>query len=249
MLNKVKKLAVLQVAVFILMSIQGCMAASTSLRADEAFALSASALSGIDQYEIEGEVTIVGPAGFISGKAGYEGEVIGHGNLKLKWTTLSLQAASIKTPAFTSYQPLRLLEHINKKSAKITYVEFPNPNKIVRFNIKLDDQIALERVRADLRAEMKLLRSENDLLKRDPAESDKILSKAEKRLEEALATLKVMTTCEWTANPKGWLPRQLKEKTTMSYKWNTQTFKEERTSVTHFHLNVQDDTIKKIMDF
>ncbi|WP_373229891.1 hypothetical protein [Cohnella sp.] len=231
--------------VLLLMCLQGCMASSTSLTAHEAFALSASALSGIDRYEIEGQVFILGPGGYVFDKAGYEGKVIGHGNLKLQWRALSVQPASVKEQAITSYRPLQLLEIINDRSAVITYAETPKSNQMVHFKIKLDDRIARERAAGGLRAEMKLLRSESGLLKRDPVEANKVLSRAEKRLEEALATLKVTTTCAWTANPQDWLPRQLKEETVLSYTWNAKAFKEERVSETNFHLHAQDDTIKR----
>lgn len=244
MYNKLKALIILPRTICILLCLQGCMAASTSLSADEAFALSASALSGIDRYSIEGEVVILGPAGKVSGKAGYEGEVTGHGNLKLKWRAMSANAASDKNHTVTSYQPLKLLELFNEKSTVIQYSEASKPKGKIHFNIKLNDRIALDRVKADLRAELKLLRSESDLLKRAPKESDRILTRAEKRLEQALETLRVTTVCDWTANQKDWLPQQFKEQTVMTYTWNNQSYKEERTSVTHFHLNDQDDTIK-----
>lgn len=245
MVNKRKVLAACCGAALFLLNLQGCMTASTSLPADKAFALSASALSGIDSYDIAGEVTILGPDGFVSSKASYEGKIVGHGNLKLQWKTKGVHAASTKNQSITSYQPLRLLEFIKDKSALITYAGTPLPNEPVHFQIKLNGFVAHERVADGLRADMKRLRSESGLLKRDPREAEAILSNAEERLEKALKTLKVTTTCVWTANPKNWLPQQLKEETVMTYRWNDATYKEKRVSKTDFHLNTQDGTIRR----
>ena len=61
-----------------------------SLPADEAFALSASALSGTENYSFDGDVTVVDPGGWVSDKAKFQGEVSSHGNLKLQWSKTRL---------------------------------------------------------------------------------------------------------------------------------------------------------------
>jgi hypothetical protein len=230
---------------FVFLSLQGCMASTTTLPAEEAFALSASKLSGTDRYGIEGEVSIQSPSGWVSSKAAYKGEVTLHGNLKMEWTTSNIHSASVKPQGITAFQPLQLLEAINKQTAVISYAETPLPAQPVHFRIKLNDEIARERVAKGLRADFVLLRTESSLLRRDPVKAEKILSTAGKQLEAAIATLKVTTVCDWTANPKDWFPSQLKEETVLNYKLKDKPYQEMRVSETYFHLQAQDGTINK----
>lgn len=228
----------------LLLVLQGCMASPAALSAEEAFALSASALSGIERYRFKGEVSIIDPGGWVSNKAAFEGEVIDHGNLKMQWKTSDLYAASSK-PGITSYKPLQLLEAINGKSAVITYAEAPIPSQAVHFQIRLDERVAKMRVVKGLREEFALLRSEQGHLLGDTAKAEEILSKSERRLEEALSSLRVTTVCDWTADPQNWFPHQLKEQTVLTYIWNEQSLQEMRVSRTNFLLHTADGTIKK----
>ncbi len=232
-------------ATLLLLILQGCMASSGDLPADKAFALSASALSGSDSYGFAGVVSVVDAAGAVGSRAAYEGEVIGHGELSMQWENSNAHSVSVKNFGTTTYQPLEILESISGKSAVISYAETPVPSKPVHFQIKLDDRVARERVAAGLRADLALLRGDSGLLRGDPVKAERILSNAEQRLETAISTLKVTTACDWTADPKDWFPRQLKEETVLTYTWDDKPFREKRVSQTNFLQNKQDGTMKK----
>jgi hypothetical protein len=232
--------------IFVLLQLQGCMTSSSSLPANKAFALSASALSGSEYYAFNGEVSVINPAGLVGSKAAYEGEVKGHGNMRIQWKNANAFAVSVKSPSKTSYQPLQLLEAIKGNSAVITYAEAPSPNRPVHFQIKLDDKVARERVIAGLRADFALLSNESNLLRSNPVEANKIISRSKKKLEAALATLKVTTVCDWTADPKSWFPRRMSEETALAYTWDGMPCREKRISETNFLHNAQDGTMKKV---
>ncbi|MCD9026538.1 hypothetical protein [Cohnella silvisoli] len=233
-------------AALALLCMQGCMTSSASLSANKALALSASALSGSESYGFAGEVSVIDPGGSVGSKAAYEGKVTLHGNMQLQWKNSATHSASVKSQNAMSYQPLKLLEYINGKSAEITYAETPIPNRPVHLQIKLDDNVARERVVAGLRADLALLRSDKELLRGDPKEAEKILSNAGKRLETAIATLKVKTVCDWTADPKDWFPDRLREETILTYSWDGKPFREKRIAETNFLHNAQDGTMKKV---
>jgi hypothetical protein len=234
-------------ATLALLPLQGCMSSSVSLPANEAFALSASALSGKDNYSFNGEVSVINPAGFLGRRTAYVGDVKGHGTLRIQWkdTNAYTATASVKTPSPTTYQPLQLLEAFKSKSAFIAYAETPTPNKPVHFQIKLDDKIARERVIAGLRADFALLTNQSDLLRGHPVEANQIISRSKKRLEAALTTLKVKTVCNWTAEPKDWFPLRMSEETVMDYKWDGVPCQEKRISQTNFLHYAQGGTMKK----
>lgn len=215
---------------------QGCHLISSSLPADKAFALSASALSGSERYEFAGEVSVFDPGGYIGGRAAYEGEVTMHGKLSMQWKSAGSASLETNSRQTTAYRPLQLLESIKGESATITYAEKPVPDQPVRMRIKLDDKVARERLVKVLRDDFALLRADNGLLRGDPAKAEQILLDANKRLEEALSTLKVSTVCQWTADPKNWFPSQLKEESTLSYRWDGKPYKEKRISETNFSL-------------
>jgi hypothetical protein len=195
-------------------------------------------------------VSVLDPGGFVGSRAEYEGEVSLHGNLKMKWKTKetnSVMSDSVtsKPISTTTYRPLQLLEYIKAKSAVISYAEQPVPAQPVRLRIQIDENVAKERVAAGLREDFKLLRADKELQKGDPDKANRILSDAGQRLETALTTLKVKTVCQWTANPKGWFPSQLKEETVLSYTWDGKPFQEKRISETNFLLKAQDGTMIK----
>jgi hypothetical protein len=246
MINKVTYWAIISGATLALFSLQGCMASTNSLPANKALALSASALSGSESYGFSGEVSVINPGGFVGSKAAYEGEVTSHGNMKMKWTNSMALTTTTKPHNTTSYQPLQLLESINSQSAVISYVQAPSPNRPVHLQIKLDDDVARKRVVAGLRADLALLRSDNNLLKGNRKEADKILSNAGKRLDTAISTLKVTTVCDWTTDPKDWFPNQLKEETVLTYMWDNKPCREKRVSKTNFLHNAQNGTMKKV---
>jgi hypothetical protein len=106
--------------------------------------------------------------------------------------------------------------------------------------------VAKDRVVKQLKEEFALLRSDKGLLRGDPDEAEKILRTSEARLQTALDTLKVKTTCQWTANPKSWFPSQMKEETVLSYDWDGKPCQEKRVSETNFLLKAQGGTMKKV---
>jgi hypothetical protein len=236
---------VIAAASSLLLVLQGCSTSPTSLPAEKAFALSASALSGVEAYRIKGEVFVIDPGGWVSNKATFEGKVMGHGNLKMQWQTSDRQATSVKSQEMAAYKPLQLLEAIQGNSAVITYAQTPIPSKSVHFQIRLDDLVAKKRVAKGLRQDFALLRSEKGYLQGDPVKAEEILSKAEERLEAALSSLKVTTVCDWTANPRDWFPHQLKEQTVLTYTWNEQILQEKRVSETNFLKHAADGTMIK----
>jgi hypothetical protein len=243
--NKIMFRGIIPAASLLLLVLQGCTASTKSLPAEKAFALSASALSGVENYKFKGEVSVIDPKGRVSNTAAFEGEVIGHGNLKMQWKSSEKEATYVKLQGMTAYKPLQLLEAINSKSAVITYAQTPAASQNVHFQIKLDDLVAKERVAKGLREELALLRSENDLMRGDPVKAEQILTKAEGRLEEALSSLKAVTVCDWTANPRDWFPYQLKEQTVLTYTWNEHSLQEKRVSETNFLLNAANGTMNK----
>jgi hypothetical protein len=212
---------------------------------NEAFALSASALSGKENYVFNGNVSVINPAGFLGSRTAYEGKVQAHGNMRIQWKDMNANAASVKTPSNTTYQPLQLLEAFKGKSAVVTYAETPTPNKPVHFQIKLDDKIARDRVISALRADFALLSNES-VLRSHPVEANQIISASKKRFEAALTTLKVSTVCNWTAEPKDWFPTQMSEETVLDYKWNGLPCREKRISQTNFLHNAPGGTMKKV---
>jgi hypothetical protein len=243
--NKIMFRGVIPAASLLLLVLQGCMASTTSLPAEKAFALSASALSGVEDYQFKGEVSVIDPRGRVSNTAAFEGEVIGHGNLKMQWKTSEKEATYVKLQGMTAYKPLQLLKAFNGKSAIITYAQTPADSQNVHFQIKLDDLVAKERIAKGLREELALLRSENDLMRGDPVKAEGILNKADERLEAALSSLKVTTVCDWMANQRDWFPYQLKEQTELTYTWNEHSLHEKRVSETNFLLNAVNDTMNK----
>ncbi|QJD83499.1 hypothetical protein [Cohnella herbarum] len=236
MLNIARKAAITTGAAMLFIGTQGCQLISTSLPADKAFAMSASALSGSERYGFAGEVSVLDPGGFVGGRAAFEGEVTMHGKLSMQWKSNSSATMEVNSQQTTAYRPLQLLESIKGDSATITYAEKPVPNQPVRMQIKLDDTVARDRLAQVLRDDFALLRADNGLLRGDPAKAEQILLAANKRLEEALSTLEVTTVCQWTADPKSWFPSQLKEESTLSYRWNGKPYKEKRISETNFSL-------------
>jgi len=245
------KLYPLSGAVWIFLLLQGCMTSSSSMPANKALALSASALSGSEEYKFAGKLSVFDPIGFVGHKAEYNGEVTLHGNLKIQWkpsnTGTGLYSSNTKKQQqpVIAYEPLQLLQAIKDQSAVITYAEQPVPSQPVHLQIKLDDTVAKERVAEDLRAEFALLRADTGLVQSNPVKAEDLLNAANKRLEAALSTLSVRTACEWTANPKDWFPSQLKEETILTYSWDGKTYQEKRIAETNFLSGAQGGTMMK----
>lgn len=219
---------------FAIACLQGCMNAGTgNLPAEEAFALSASALSGSESYGLSGEVSVIVGGGFIANKLAYEGEVTGHGNLNIKWKNTSWKAMADR-PVESNYEPLDLLKSIQDKSASISYkANAADPNQ-VQFTIKIADSVAKRRIADQLRKELNALEQDKALMQRMPEQSAKVLSDAKATLEDAIGSLKVTTDCQWGANKRTWFPTRLQEETVLQYKWKGKPYREKRMSVTNF---------------
>jgi hypothetical protein len=232
--------------VLFMLVLQGCMATSSSLPANKAFALSASTLSGMESYAFDGVVSVVDPGGWVSDKANYQGQVASHGNLKIQWNGDKLQPASVKSSGITAFQPLQLLKAITGKTAVISYAETPKPQSPVRFKIKLDDNAAKARVVESLKKDMSIVGAEGSLVKGDQARAKTILAEANKKLDAAIATLRVTTECEWVADSKTWYPSRMTENTVLTYKWDKVTKQEKRVSETNFLIPSSNGTMKKL---
>ncbi|TVY00666.1 hypothetical protein [Cohnella terricola] len=227
-----------------LFGLSGCLGASIRVPADQAFALSASALSGSDNYAFTGEMAVINPGGKVGSRASYEGEVSDHGNLKVQWKNLSTTSESTARTNRIDYRPLQILETINGQTATISYSEKPIASQPVSLQIQLDEKTAKERISSGLKKEMALVRADSVLVGRHPERSEEILTAADKRLERMLSTLKATTVVHWKANPKNWFPYQMKEETVLSYEWQGKPYQEKRTAETNFLVRNQGGTIK-----
>lgn len=227
---------------FAMACLQGCMNADAgNLSAEEAFALSASALSGSENYGLSGEVSVIDSGGSVANKLAYEGEVTGHGNLNVQWKSLSAKATA-ERPVESNYGPLDLLKSIQDKTAAIAYAKGADPDQ-VRFTIKLDDAVAKRRIADQLRKELSALEQDKVLLERNPRQSAKVLSNAKTTLEDVLSGLNVTTNCQWYANKRTWFPKKLQEETVLQYQWKGKAYKEKRVSVTNFREASRSGTI------
>lgn len=219
------------------------MQADTSrMPADEAFALSASALSGSESYGLVGEISVIDTGGYVANKLAYEGEVTGHGNIKVQWKSLGTRTMA-ERPVESNYEPLDLLKKIQDKSAAISYKPSAGSPGQVQFAIKLDDAVAKQRIADQLRKELNTLEQDKMLLERNSKKSTEVLSQAKATLEDVLTSLKVTTNCQWSANKRTWFPTQLQEDTLLQYTWKGKPYREKRISVTNFRAASRSGTI------
>lgn len=220
-------------AAIALLGASGC-AASGRLPATEAFARSASALSGSESYGFAGQLSVYNPAGRLGSRTSYEGEVNGHGVTKLQWHPLRAAYEEDRGSRTNAYRPLQLLETLNSRNAEIVYADDDRRAGPIRLLIRLDDAAAKERIAGGLRAEMAQLRED--------ARSDdarQLIETAAERLEAALSTLKVETEILWEANAKNWFPSRMSENTLLNYEWDGKVYKERRASETNFLSSAQ----------
>ena len=217
--------------------ISGCMGAVGEVSANEAFALSASALSGSENYGFAGELAVYNPGGKVEKSASFEGEVNRHGNLKLNWTEPDNTAADgldEKERAVPKYKPLSLLEALNGRNVSVAYASPPVQGEPVRIRIHLREEAAKQRIEDSLRKEFAEVVADKRLYVRHPEQARKLLEASERKLEAALSTLKVDTVVLWTANSKSWFPERMAEETELAYVWEGKTYSEKRTSETNF---------------
>ncbi|CAM3721802.1 hypothetical protein COLU111180_04975 [Cohnella lubricantis] len=183
----------------------GCLAPA-GMPADQAFALSASALAGSDRYSFSGEYTVMNEGGTMERRRQFRGEVAGHRLAALQW-----EASSARQPdADGGTDPLSLMEAVQLQAAAVAYE--PSGANTVALMIALKPEAARARAVDLLRADLK----------------------ASKQRDEALQSLKATTVCRWTADRRTWFPAELKEETVLQYRiggaWRTQ----KRASITHF---------------
>lgn len=212
----------------------GCMSPSR-MPADQAFALSASALAGSDRYSFSGEFAAANEAGTVAGRRRFRGEVAGHRLAALRW-----EAASASSPGENGgSHPLSLAETIPLQAAAIAYE--PAKSGEVALKIALRPEAAKARIADLLRSEMAKIRqdtagrlsaaSSNSALQAEAAERWKT---AAKLLDEATSTLEATTVCRWTADRRTWFPKELTEETVLRYRMGGQWRTEKRLSVTNF---------------
>ncbi|MFC4598813.1 hypothetical protein [Cohnella hongkongensis] len=236
-MKRAKKLcAMLGGAGWLLLAAAGCVGPDARMPADKAFALSASALSGTDSYGFAGELALYNPKGRMETKAAFEGEVNRHGSMKLNWTTSDKPEGEAEGTegSAPSYRPLSLLKALGSRSAAIEYADPPSPGVPVRIRIRLDEETAKRRIADALREEMDEVRADRTLYGTDPERARRKLEEANRKLEAALATLKVDTVVLWTANSKSWFPIRMEEETELSYAWEGKAYSEKRMSETNF---------------
>lgn len=231
---------------WLLIGLTGCQfAGSGDMTADEAFALSASALSGSESYGLSGEVSVLDASGIVANRAEYEGEVTEHGKLNVQWKSSNTMAAATDQTSASLYEPLGLMEAIQAKSASIAYRNNGGDADEVHFEIKLNGDVAKRRIADQLRKELSALEEDKTLLARKPDQSASLLAEAKMTLEKAIDSLKVTTNCEWSANRRTWFPTRLQEDTVLEYKWNGKSYSEKRASVTNFRTGSGDGTMDR----
>jgi len=215
----------------------GCAGMNGRLSAEQAFALSASALSGSDNYGFAGDFAMYNPIGRMEASASFKGEVNGHGNLKLNWTTpeKANEKPDAAEESSLKYRPLGLLKAMGSRTATFSYAdESTMPDGQVRIQIRLNEDAAKKRIADALRAELADVEADKRLYANEPERARKELAAASRKLEDALATLRVETVVLWTANSKNWFPGRMAEDTLLSYVWEGKPYSEKRTSVTNF---------------
>ncbi len=224
-----------------------CAPAGTRDSPEQALALSASALSGSDNYSFDGELSIYDPFGTVATQSQFAGKVTGHGHLNIQWTDGSMQAE--QTEAKTGqYQPLGLLEAIRSRHAFVSYADQPARKGTVQLLIDLKPETAKARVANDLRAGLAALRdnwSKKELKPDERRQAQAILDRADRQLEQDLATLTVQTRCLWLADEKTWFPQQMSEYTELTYVRSGKTYREKREAVTRFLPPGRDGTIRE----
>lgn len=224
-----------------------CAAAGARHSPEQALALSASALSGSDNYSFDGELSIYDPLGAVATQSQFAGKVTGHGHLNIQWTGGAMQAGQAEART-GQYQPLGLLEAIRSRHAFVAYADRPARKGAVQLQIDLKPETAKTRVANDLRAGLAVLQqdwSQKELKPDERRQAQAILDRAERQLEETLATLTVQTRCLWIADGKTWFPQQMSEHTELTYMRSGKTYREKREAVTRFLPSGRDGTIRE----
>ena len=222
----------------------------------EAFALSASALSGQDRFAFEGELTVIGPDGRTERRTRYRGQVDGHRPSVLQWggaaaaeqaepaargrgagrsESVARPGAWAAEPDEDDGHPLALAAALQAGPAAIEFA--PGQGTAVALRITLDPAAARLRAEAPLRRALAALRRERvRAAEASPGDGARMrrFEQEERRLREMLATLRASTVCVWSADRRTWFPRELREETTLSYRQGGRDVTVKRTAVTNF---------------
>ncbi|RUS48338.1 hypothetical protein [Cohnella sp. AR92] len=224
-----------------IVALNGCAAGNLSPTA--AFALSASALSGTDRFGFDGRLSAYDPSGRLESQTGFRGEVSGHKPSALVWEGTAATASS------SSYwnHPLTLVSAIEAGSSDLKYVSRSSDE--VELEMKLDPDVARDRIKKELRSQMSTVALETGRLiserREDAGEQAKSkLEQANRVLDEALGTLSVSTVCRWKADPRTWFPKSLSEESLLTYTLSGNSYTEKRISETNFQPGRDSDTMK-----
>lgn len=242
------------IAMIVLIALSSCGEGKDSVSPSQAFALSASALSGSDQYRLRGEITINDHRAGRTERLWYTGDVTGHGHLSLRWSDRPANAdqtmgnghnslnneisSNAKILHNTRYgKPLSLLNAMQNAAANVTYTDSNVGDGSVRLRIELSADAARKRIADSLQDELNRLRSDwrdQQLNSAQRQRGDDELQRASRQLAAILPTLQVQTICYWTADRKSWFPRSMREQTEIAYQWQGKTVRETRAADTYF---------------
>lgn len=228
------------------LALPGCAVKWERLSAEQAFARSASALSGYDRFKFDGEVALYDPNGNVAEKAAFRGKVADHKPLALEWEH------GRKPNAAGPNDPFLLLKAVQAHAGSIAYEPAERGDIVLKVTVR--PEAAAERIKETIRMKMASVRAETQEAKRVLARTgtadDRRLMLAERKLSEAdavlakvLPTLKVSTVCRWTADSRTWFPREMAEESVIRYTWNGKVYTEKRTSVTNFRLDADSGKI------
>lgn len=235
------------IALGVLIALPACGVGETNVTPAQAFALSASALSGSDRYRLKGEITVRDSREGRTERIWYAGEVTGHGHLSLQWSDRPPTAVQSKNSAdipngnhagsIKSDKPLSLLNAMQNANVNVTYAELNARDKNVRLRIELSEADARKRIANSLQGELDRLDKEWRERKLNAAQrrqGEAELRRARHQLAAILPTLQVQTVCYWTADRKTWFPRSMLEQTEIVYQWQGESVKESREAATYF---------------
>ncbi|WEK52873.1 MAG: hypothetical protein P0Y55_09660 [Candidatus Cohnella colombiensis] len=224
--------------------LQGCLNAPTSsLSAKEALALSASALSGSERYNVSGEVTLINPSGMIASHLFYDGKISEHGKLNMQWRAekegqinggFKERSAKEQKMQMEEFEPLEILDLIKGNKASVRYAKQTANKDEFELIMMLNDEVSRAHIANELRTQLNTIAEDEQQLLRQSASAQRLYAQAKQELEEKLARLQVTTECRWVASSRSWFPSQLSVETTMRYQWKNNMLQEKRVSQTHF---------------
>lgn len=230
----------------LIVGFSACLAPSR-LPADEALALSTSALAGVDRYSFAGE-TVVRDAGGAAVRQPFSGEVAGHRLAALSWGQGKPEAgiapaappgagqkggapaeAEAPNPAAHGVATARTPPAAAPTNAASLAAGRPlalaelAPLQAAAVAYERSDDRGAVVLKFALRPEAAKARAADHLCSREGSAS-----------REALDSLQASTVCSWTADRRTWFPTELKEETVLRYTSGGRPITERRTTVLHF---------------